>query len=190
MQISDIKEEIEKISNLKKEAQALLSIFDESSEEEQNSLVEDFEKFVKEIAKASGFSGVSIGSLMSWVSLSQVILFSPFGYIGAEKHLEIMPANVGDKAYLVLKTKEQPMHFRDLAGSMNQYAKTSSGFHPVWQKTVEAQTVHNELIKNKNFVLVGRGIYALSEWGYEKGTVGGKSCQRGEAQQESVYLGH
>ena len=133
--------------------------------------VEDFEKFVKEIAKASGFSGVNIGSLMSWVSLSQVILFSPFGYIGAEKHLEIMPANVGDKAYLVLKTKEQPMHFRDLAGSMNQYAKTSSGFHPVWQKTVEAQTVHNELIKNKNFVLVGRGIYALSEWGYEKGTV-------------------
>ena len=51
MQISDIKEEIEKISNLKKEAQALLSIFDESSEEEQNSLVEDFEKLKTEISQ-------------------------------------------------------------------------------------------------------------------------------------------
>jgi hypothetical protein len=31
--------------------------------------------------------------------------------------------------------------------------------------------VHNELIRNKDFVLVGRGIYALKEWGYEPGTV-------------------
>ena len=133
--------------------------------------VESFEKFAREVARTVGLVSLSNGSLMSYVCLSPAISFSPFGYIGTDRHLEVAPANVGDKAYLVLKTKEQPMHFRDLAGSMNEYAKTSSSFHPVWQKTIEAQTVHNELIKNKEFVLVGRGIYALAEWGYQKGTV-------------------
>jgi len=33
------------------------------------------------------------------------------------------------------------------------------------------QTVHNELIKDSRFVLVGRGIYALEEWGYYPGQV-------------------
>ena len=32
-------------------------------------------------------------------------------------------------------------------------------------------TVHNELIKDSRFVLVGRGLYALKEWGYEPGVV-------------------
>ncbi len=32
-----------------------------------------------------------------------------------------------------------------------------------------APTVHNELIKDERFVLVGRGMYALREHGYEPG---------------------
>jgi DNA-directed RNA polymerase delta subunit len=39
------------------------------------------------------------------------------------------------------------------------------------KKKTHPQTVHNELIKDKRFVLVGRGTYALSEWGYKRGTV-------------------
>jgi hypothetical protein len=39
------------------------------------------------------------------------------------------------------------------------------------EKKVHPQTVHNELIRDKRFVLVGRGTYALREWGYEEGTV-------------------
>ena len=31
--------------------------------------------------------------------------------------------------------------------------------------------MHNELIRDKRFVLIGRGIYALSEWGYNSGVV-------------------
>ena len=38
-------------------------------------------------------------------------------------------------------------------------------------RSVNLQAVHNELIRHDQFVLIGRGIYALSEWGYEKGTV-------------------
>jgi len=33
------------------------------------------------------------------------------------------------------------------------------------------QAIHNELIKDPRFVLIGRGIYALSSWGYKKGTI-------------------
>ena len=39
------------------------------------------------------------------------------------------------------------------------------------RKDVTTQAIHNELIKDGRFVLIGRGIYALKEWGYQKGTV-------------------
>ena len=32
-------------------------------------------------------------------------------------------------------------------------------------------TTHNELIKDPRFVLIGRGLYALAEWGYAPGVV-------------------
>jgi hypothetical protein len=39
------------------------------------------------------------------------------------------------------------------------------------KRTAYKETVHNKLIKDKRFVLVGRGIYALTEWGYKPGVV-------------------
>lgn len=86
-----------------------------------------------------------------------------FGDIGLIKWPEIKPKNVRDKAYLALKKTCAPLHFRDIA---KQIIKI--GVSP---KPVNTQTVHNELIKDKRFVLVGRGIYALKENGYETGTV-------------------
>jgi hypothetical protein len=38
-------------------------------------------------------------------------------------------------------------------------------------RKVHVATVHNELIKDTRFVLVGRGLYALAEWGYQPGVV-------------------
>ncbi len=67
-----------------------------------------------------------------------------------------------EKAYLVLRKHEEPLHFRNIAERINQY----------WtDKEALPQTVHNELIKDKRFVLVGRGIYGLHDWGYPEGTV-------------------
>jgi hypothetical protein len=62
----------------------------------------------------------------------------------------------------VLKKKATPLHFRMIAQSINQ-AKFDD-------RTASAPTVHNELIKDNRFVLVGRGMYALAEQGYEPGT--------------------
>jgi hypothetical protein len=38
-------------------------------------------------------------------------------------------------------------------------------------KKAHVATTHNELIKDPRFVLVGRGLYALAEWGYMSGVV-------------------
>lgn len=75
----------------------------------------------------------------------------------------VNPRNIKDKIYVVLKQNGQPMHFSDIAEQI-----INSSFK---RKDVTRQAIHNELIKDKRFVLIGRGIYALSEWGYNKGTV-------------------
>lgn len=75
----------------------------------------------------------------------------------------INPRSIRDKAYIVLKKIGQPLHFIDIANKIIE-----SAFD---KKVVTTQAVHNELIRYDQFVLVGRGLYALKEWGYKKGTV-------------------
>lgn len=75
----------------------------------------------------------------------------------------INPRSIRDKAYIVLKKIHKPLHFVEIANKI-----TESGFD---KKVVTVQAVHNELIRYDQFVLVGRGLYALKEWGYDKGTV-------------------
>jgi len=64
---------------------------------------------------------------------------------------------------VVLAKHEKPLHFTEVAKAINK-----SGWS---RRTAHPQTVHNELIKDNRFVLVGRGLYALKQWGYEPGTV-------------------
>lgn len=101
--------------------------------------------------------------ILSNLSLSKRIGKNIFGEFGLHNWTEIKPKGIKDKAYLVLKKNSKPLHFRDIASSINKYRFDS--------KKANVQTVHNELIKDKRFILVGRGLYALSEWGYEAGTV-------------------
>jgi len=85
------------------------------------------------------------------------------GVWGLVKWPTVNPKNIRDKIYVILKENTKPMHFSDIADAIK-----ASDFK---RKDVTTQAIHNELIKDKRFVLVGRGIYALKEWGYSKGTV-------------------
>ena len=76
---------------------------------------------------------------------------------------EVNPRNIRDKIFMTLTLENHPMHFSKIAEAIDQ--NNQSGRH------VTVQAVHNELIKDKRFILVGRGIYALNTWGYKKGTV-------------------
>ena len=85
------------------------------------------------------------------------------GLWGLAKWPTVNPKNIRDKIFVVLETKKEPMHFADIAGAIS-----TSDFK---RKNVTIQAIHNELIKDPRFVLIGRGIYALDSWGYKKGTV-------------------
>lgn len=85
------------------------------------------------------------------------------GLWGLAKWPTVNPRNIRDKIFVVLEAKKEPMHFADIAEAIS-----NSEFR---RKNVTVQAIHNELIKDSRFVLIGRGIYALSSWGYARGTV-------------------
>ncbi|HUC88087.1 MAG TPA: HTH domain-containing protein [Candidatus Binatia bacterium] len=85
------------------------------------------------------------------------------GRWGLVKWPMVNPKNIRDKIYVVLKENGKQMHFSEIAEAIKK-----SDFK---RKAVTTQAIHNELIKDSRFVLIGRGIYALNEWGYKKGTV-------------------
>lgn len=85
------------------------------------------------------------------------------GRWGLVKWPMVNPKNIRDKIYVILFENGKPLHFNDIAEAIKK-----SEFK---RKDVTTQAIHNELIKDSRFVLIGRGIYALKEWGYKKGTV-------------------
>lgn len=92
----------------------------------------------------------------SYLEISKKIQRNSEGLIGLKDWPEINPRGIKDKAYLVFKKTGKPLHFSEIANLIK-------GSH--------LQTVHNELIRDERFVLVGRGTYALKEWGYYPGQV-------------------
>lgn len=120
---------------------------------------EEFFKRVTEVLKVD----LSKKEFLNYLESSEEIKRNSFSKWGLSKWSEVSPKGARQKAYLVMREIGKPLHFREVAKLIDEYKLSNRKSHP--------QTVHNELIKDKKFVLIGRGVYALSEWGYEKGTV-------------------
>ena len=75
----------------------------------------------------------------------------------------INPRSIKDRVLITLKNIEKPLHFTDI---MKHVLEGFPG-----KKSVTPQAIHNELIRHDEFVLVGRGLYGLKEWGLAAGTV-------------------
>ena len=118
-----------------------------------------FDVFLKETARSCGISD-TIG--MNYVSLWRRFGVNPYGDFGLKHWEEIRPRTMRSKAYLILKKENKPLHFQNIAELINKMNFDSRRAHPA--------TVHNELIKDPRFVLVGRGLYALQEQGFAPGT--------------------
>ncbi|MFH1366745.1 MAG: sigma factor-like helix-turn-helix DNA-binding protein [Patescibacteria group bacterium] len=101
--------------------------------------------------------------ITSYLKVIREVSLNPYDEYGLETWGTIKPKRINDKIYLVLKKHGQPLHFTKIAEMINK-----AGFD---HKKAYPPTVHNELILNKQYVLVGRGIYALKEWGYKSGVV-------------------
>jgi len=117
----------------------------------------------KLMAKMSEFKTLSKKKLFDYLAVSEEVKKNQFGNWGLSSSEEVSPKGTREKAYLVLKESKKPLHFREIAALIDKWKLNKRQTNP--------QTVHNELIKDVRFVLVGRGIYALKEWGYQSGTV-------------------
>lgn len=102
-------------------------------------------------------------TVLNYLELTVEIEKNVFGQWGLTLWKEVKPKDVGDKAYLVMKHHKKPEHYSVITEMINK-AKFDA-------RKAFKETVHNELIKDTRFILIGRGIYALSEWGYKSGVV-------------------
>jgi len=142
-----VEESIKKLySNLKKE--------DIISEEE---LVTSFLVLLKDISEKYKEEAI----LKRWLNLSKKISRNPLGEWGQSESPNINVKGIRDYAFLVIRRHGSPIHFREVAEEIQK----------LFNKKAHVATTHNELIKDKRFVLVGRGLYALTEWGYSNGVV-------------------
>ena len=96
-----------------------------------------------------------------WLAMSKTMNKNPLGEWGKATSSNIKTRGIKDYAFLIMRKHGSPMHFREVAKAITD----------TFGKKTHTATCHNELIKDPRFVLVGRGIYALKEWGYKTGVV-------------------
>lgn len=123
----------------------------------EEEFIELFAKHLREV----GIKNRPPEVLVRWLLISKRIGKNPLGEWGRIESPHVRIKNTRDFAYLTLKRHGSPMHFTEVAG----------GIKKLFSREAHPATTHNELIKDNRFVLVGRGLYALKEWGYEPGVV-------------------
>lgn len=127
-------------------------------------LIEEFQKIKTPLHKneliglvKNYYFDLNEKAIISYIEISKKISANIFNFWGLSDWEEIKQRGVKGKIYTTLEVVGKPMHFEEIADFINKH----------YNKKIKIATVHNELIKDKRFVLAGRGIYALKKWGYE-----------------------
>ncbi|MBI2013832.1 MAG: hypothetical protein HYS87_03335 [Candidatus Colwellbacteria bacterium] len=110
---------------------------------------DNFDRFIESAGKKFSLPKEKI---INYLHISKNFGIGPYGDLGAKHWVHINPKTTKDKNYIVLKYAGKPLHFREIAERVNKLNGVKPS-HP--------DTVHNELIKDNRFRLVGRGLYAL-----------------------------
>ncbi len=139
---------------------SLASLYQKLSDDELISESEMIDRFIGELKKAN-IDHRDNEIAKRWLCLSKGICKNPLGEWGKASASGVKTRGIKDYAYLMMRKHGSPMHFREVAEAITG----------TFEKKCHTATCHNELIKDKRFVLVGRGIYALQEWGYKPGVV-------------------
>lgn len=144
----------------KKIHSALRDLYSTLSDDEillESDMIEKFLENLKDVSDK--YKNAEIAK--RWLALSKLIDKNPLGEWGKTTSSNINAKGMRDYAYLVIRRHGSPIHFREVAKLITE----------LFNKKAHVATTHNELIKDPRFVLVGRGLYALSEWGYMSGVV-------------------
>ena len=139
---------------------ALRKLYAKLSDDElvlESDLVDSFLQEVKDLNDKYKNEEV----IKRWLSLSHKIGKNPLGEWGRASSSNVNAKGMRDYAFLVIRKHGSPIHFKEVAKAISSY----------FNKKAHVATTHNELIKDPRFVLVGRGLYALAEWGYMSGVV-------------------
>jgi len=139
---------------------ALRKLYSKLSDDElvlEGDMINDFLEEVKDVNEHYKNEEV----IKRWLSISHKIDKNPLGEWGRASSSNVNAKGMRDYAFLVIRKHGSPIHFKEVAKAINQY----------FEKKAHVATTHNELIKDPRFVLVGRGLYALAEWGYMSGVV-------------------
>ncbi len=123
----------------------------------EGELVKNFLEYVKDLNDEYKDEEI----IKRWLNVSHKIGKNPLGEWGKTSSQNVKAKGIRDYAYLVIRRHGSPIHFRDVARAITTF----------FNKRAHVATTHNELIKDARFVLVGRGLYALKEWGYAPGVV-------------------
>jgi hypothetical protein len=144
----------------KKVHQAIRDLYTKLSDDEillESDMIDKFLEHLKDVSDK--YKNQEIAK--RWLELSKLIDRNPLGEWGKTGSSNINAKGMRDYAYLVIRRHGSPIHFREVAKLITD----------LFKKKAHVATTHNELIKDPRFVLVGRGLYALSEWGYMSGVV-------------------
>ncbi len=123
----------------------------------ESAIIDSFLQYIKDVSEEYKNEEV----IKRWLWMSKSLDKNPLGEWGKSKSSNINARGVRDYAFLVIRKHGSPIHFREVARLISE----------VFNKKAHVATTHNELIKDPRFVLVGRGLYALAEWGYMSGVV-------------------
>lgn len=137
----------------------LKSVYQSLKRDELISEAEVLERFKNELIDIADQHDEVV--LKRWLQISKEIASNPLGEWGHASSPNVKVKGIRDYAYLVVKRHGSPMHFREVAEAIQE----------LFDRKAHTATTHNELIKDERFVLVGRGLYALTEWGYSAGVV-------------------
>jgi len=140
--------------------EALTRLYSSLSDDEVLTEGELLDRFLEEL-KGINDAYKNEEVLKRWLSLSKHIGNNPLAQWGKASAAAIRIKGIRDYAYLAVKRHGKPMHFSEV----------SKAIASLFSKKAHIATTHNELIKDPRFVLVGRGLYALTEWGYQPGVV-------------------
>ncbi len=137
--------------------QKLYGSLDDNELVPESEMVKKFLEYVKDVSDEYKQDE----TIKRWLNLSHKIGKNPLGEWGKSSSPNVRAKGIRDYAYLVIRRHGSPIHFRDVAKAITTF----------FNKRAHVATTHNELIKDSRFVLVGRGLYALREWGYAPGVV-------------------
>ena len=137
---------------------------------EVKGLIKDIRKVLRKEKDIMAVESVvkSLGDVYTMETLESVLAID-FSFKATEdgwglsSWRHINPRSIKDKIMITFKNHGKPMHFTEIVNHV------LSDFEA--KKMVTHQAIHNELIRHEDFVLVGRGLYALQEWGMPSGTV-------------------